>query len=1313
MKNKVFISLQIIFLFTILSFSSKAQVMLVSSYYASSLHSSYAKTMDMAFGAGKWKQLYYDNVNTDSLLNSPTSYIYMEGDENHFRYLREYWFSNRIKFEDWVKKGNILFINSNPPYDDELSIGFGGVELGLNFISDSIVSANKKHKIFSGPQKPVAEEFWGYSSYNAANLTIKGSGLNPLLVSKEDPSKIVLAEKAWGAGFIILGALNSMRYVFPQIAYTNLRSNILSLKNTPSEVSAALDRPEANISVRYGNQDVIVSLINYGSKPLTEATINWEINGTIQAPYKWTKGLAPSSGNNFNKDIFPIGKILFEKAKSYTLKAWISNLNETFTPAIQDTISQTIYTALEGSYSVGGENADFDNLNTAVNTLIEAGVSGPTVFNLTDGGHLIGQKIPAIKGASSLNTITFQSVSGERNNTTIFRDGNTRADYLLAFSGASFITFKDLTISDSYDIYDYGNIIRLEEGAHDISFINNSILGKYYNSGSRSASTIMFEQTDSLPCYNILIKDNDITQGSYGIYIDQSYNGSKFIKNLRIENNVIRNQFSGGIYLVHVSDLKVHGNKIEGTRLENYKGIHIDNAQDISINGNNIYVHVVGFGINVRNITASEGNRSLISNNAFYGDGGAYVYGMVAEGCKNLAIVYNTLNISNTNTESTALKIGGAGNDIKLFNNNVCVKGAGIAADFIVNESFTDIVSNYNNYYSAGKYTFRINGTQLQKLTDWQLISKNDSNSVSVDAAFITEDGYKCTKGSLDGAGIPITEISLDLEGKLRDVSHPDIGADEFTSSGTDLQLQALIVPEAPFLAGNYDVKIKVSNSGKEKITSFDYQLTFNGEVKPVQKWNGNLEKGKSVEINLGSQTFPFLKGNALSVELSLPNGKDDINIVDNILSQENLYAALPSRTYTIGGISPDFTSLGEVQSQLKNGGIKGNVTFMIRDGIYHEHIALSDISGSGADGSILFQSESGDSSKVILSYYVNQYDYDSNYVVKLGNISHITFKNMTFKIDGEYYAKAIDLQGDISNIRFTNNVIIGKETTNESESYSLVFITGSTSPSGDITFENNLLENDAYGFFVYAQPSDVSGTIVLKGNILKNQYARAFKMSNDSYTQIISNKITSETTNSYYRAIDLSSSRDDIKILKNSIDINSGYGIYLDNINASSAKRMLIANNFVRTGSNSNSRPFSISYSKEADIYHNTFIGAGTNTSQYCGYIYNSSAIDIYNNHFINYGNSHAFYFSNNNDYLNIKADYNNYFTKGTSLIYSYNSNSSQFSSLPQWSTYSGHDKNSASIDPLITTGSYKVTNPKLNGTAKLTPLVTDDIDN
>ena len=163
MKNKLSFCFLLLFLTSVFSIKSEAQVIMVSRR-GSALHTSFVQSMDMAFGAGKWKQLQFETVNTDSLLNSSTSYIYIEGDGNNFGYMSDYWQRNRSKFENWVNKGNMLFINSNPMYSNELLLGFGGVSLDYNFVADTIVCADQSHQIFNGPQKPVGEEFWGYNT---------------------------------------------------------------------------------------------------------------------------------------------------------------------------------------------------------------------------------------------------------------------------------------------------------------------------------------------------------------------------------------------------------------------------------------------------------------------------------------------------------------------------------------------------------------------------------------------------------------------------------------------------------------------------------------------------------------------------------------------------------------------------------------------------------------------------------------------------------------------------------------------------------------------------------------------------------------------------------------------------------------------------------------------------------------------------------------------------------------------------------------------------------------------------------------------
>lgn len=71
-----------------------------------------------------------------------------------------------------------------------------------------------------------------------------------------------------------------------------------------------------------GVQNVDVTLNNYGSGPLTSATINWSINGNAQIPFNWTGTIAPGSSA-----IITIGTFDFIGGVDYTLIAASSNPN--------------------------------------------------------------------------------------------------------------------------------------------------------------------------------------------------------------------------------------------------------------------------------------------------------------------------------------------------------------------------------------------------------------------------------------------------------------------------------------------------------------------------------------------------------------------------------------------------------------------------------------------------------------------------------------------------------------------------------------------------------------------------------------------------------------------------------------------------------------------------------------------------------------------------------------------------------------------------------------------------------------------------
>jgi hypothetical protein len=73
--------------------------------------------------------------------------------------------------------------------------------------------------------------------------------------------------------------------------------------------------------------------------------------------------------------------------------------------------------------------------------------------------------------------------------------------------------------------------------------------------------------------------------------------------------------------------------------------------------------------------------------------------------------------------------------------------------------------------------------------------------------------------------------------------------------------------------------------------------------------------------------------------------------------------------TYTIGGITPDYTTFTLAVADLVASGVSGPLIFDVRDGTYPEQISIGTITGVSATNTVTFQSESGDSTTVILTF--------------------------------------------------------------------------------------------------------------------------------------------------------------------------------------------------------------------------------------------------------------------------------------------------------------------------------------------------------
>ncbi|PKP22373.1 MAG: hypothetical protein CVU05_04100, partial [Bacteroidetes bacterium HGW-Bacteroidetes-21] len=87
------------------------------------------------------------------------------------------------------------------------------------------------------------------------------------------------------------------------------------------------------------------------------------------------------------------------------------------------------------------------------------------------------------------------------------------------------------------------------------------------------------------------------------------------------------------------------------------------------------------------------------------------------------------------------------------------------------------------------------------------------------------------------------------------------------------------------------------------------------------------------------------------------------------ILMFSNSSLAQLNGTYTIGGTTPDYANFTTAVSALTSSGINGPVIFNVRNGVYNEQVSIGVISGSSAINTVTFQSETGDSNAVTMTY--------------------------------------------------------------------------------------------------------------------------------------------------------------------------------------------------------------------------------------------------------------------------------------------------------------------------------------------------------
>lgn len=269
------------------------------------------------------------------------------------------------------------------------------------------------------------------------------------------------------------------------------------------------------------------------------------------------------------------------------------------------------------------------------------------------------------------------------------------------------------------------------------------------------------------------------------------------------------------------------------------------------------------------------------------------------------------------------------------------------------------------------------------------------------------------------------------------------------------------------------------------------------------------------------------------------------------------------SGEFTIGkNENADFSSIQQAADALMCGGVTSPVVFHLENGIYNEKITLSNIPGTSALNTVVFDSRSGEKSDVIVS---NQ---SSDATIVLNGTSYVSFENITVDHKKAAYGNCLRAEGKASHLAFKNVIFDGVEAEATGISSAVAYFTSDASKT-DIAFLDCELNNGSVGLLKGGLNDDERDSkTVISGNLFFNQQMVGIGLTNEDAPEIINNVVSTISTSEAYRGITLINAANQIIVAKNIINApNGAVGLALTNCEAQGTSLGQITNNSIVAG--------------------------------------------------------------------------------------------------------------------------------------------------
>jgi hypothetical protein len=467
-----------------------------------------------------------------------------------------------------------------------------------------------------------------------------------------------------------------------------------------------------------------------------------------------------------------------------------------------DSLAMSFKTAilLSGTFTVG-VGGDVQTINKAIDSLSNNIISGDITLSLISNSYNETPiTIPYLDYSLSTKKVTIKPANGK--SPTININSTSDKPYGFWVNGAT----KIIINGSNSDLEEKNLTLNLLSSEGKIGIRIGSVFGASADSNTiknlsirTGADSLLSSNgyygilvtgySSSFPTTGNLISNCDITKhGSIGI-------AAQWLNGFTIEKNYIHNWKQLG------GDNDVHGIWIaDGVTNAVVRGNIISNIQT-TVN--------LSWAFGIENSSGSTSNskffNNFIHNILSYGSGTQVNYsrGIYSSNTANTgdSYYYNSIYLSGSDLSTSLLShtagfelYGGAN---MILKNNIVFNETNLTGTSTDNKAYaiylspppTNFVSNNNNLYTPGaKGVVGFNVSNRVTLNDWKnsFTPKQDSLSISADPMFVSKTSgnlhiLTSVSSPVNSSAVPISGITTDIDGNTRNVTTPDIGADEFT----------------------------------------------------------------------------------------------------------------------------------------------------------------------------------------------------------------------------------------------------------------------------------------------------------------------------------------------------------------------------------------------------------------------------------------------------------------------------------------------------------------------------------------------------